>query len=221
MNAWHVITRLGEAQILLPAALVIGLLLASRAEGRPAAWRWLAGVALATALTTATKIAFIGWGIGVAAWDFTGISGHSMYASAIYPVLLAACAELLLGQGRWAGAAVGALLALVVGVSRVMVDAHSVSEVIAGLLLGGFASLVVLTARHWHAPHLRRGLQAGAVLALGLWLGAASHYAPPSPTHALVTRLALRLSGHAHPYTRAQLLQSLKRPQPDPVAAQL
>lgn len=209
MNAWHFVTRFGEAQILLPAALLVGLLLASRPEGRPAASRWLAGLVLATGLTTLTKIAFIGWGIGSASLNFTGVSGHSMYASAIYPVLLAACAELLIGRGRMAAALLGAVIALVVGVSRLAVDAHSVSEVIAGFVVGGAVSLAVLYAEHWHAPRLQRWLQGGALAAIALWLFGASAWSPPSPTHALVTRIALRLSGHEHPYTRAQLLHTL------------
>src|ERR1700748_3192602 len=101
---WFAVTRLGESQILLPAFLAGTAWLAfarpAWARGRLAdtvhghahparstAWRWLAGVVAATAVTTASKIAFLGFGFGSAAIDFTGFSGHSMYATAILPVL--------------------------------------------------------------------------------------------------------------------------------------
>ena len=56
--------------------------------------------------TTASKVAFIGWGLGLSALDFTGISGHAMIASAVYPLLLGTLAANLIG-GYLMGLAMG------------------------------------------------------------------------------------------------------------------
>ncbi|MDE2370096.1 MAG: phosphatase PAP2 family protein [Burkholderiales bacterium] len=198
---WHLFTRVGEAQILLPAAVLALLALARSAAGRRLARSWLAALALAVLLTTASKVAFIGWGVGSAVLDFTGISGHAMFAAAVYPLL---GATLVPGERPgWVRAAVvaGALLALLVGVSRVITQAHSVSEVIAGLVVGG--AVGVLALGHARSPRGHFGLWAPTLVAL--WLVATPRLAPPSQTHAIVTRLALAISGHERPYTRAEL----------------
>jgi hypothetical protein len=87
-----------------------------------------------------------------------------------------------------------------VGVSRVVVDAHSVSEVVAGLALGGAVGSLALGLG---SLRLRVGLWPAPLLAL--WLGACALIAPPSPTHSMVTQLALALSGNQQPFTRADL----------------
>lgn len=205
-SAWLVVTRLGEAQILLPAVLATLAWIARRAgAGRPALV-WLLAVGGAAVLTTITKVAFLGWGVGIAPLDFTGISGHAMFAAAVWPVLVAALAG---DRPRWRGLAIGAgyALALLIGVSRVVVQAHSVSEVVAGFALGSLASALALTA-----PGAVR-LQAPTALALGLavWLIGAPAKAPPSPTHGWVIRLSLALSGRSEPYTRQMLHQPALR----------
>jgi membrane-associated phospholipid phosphatase len=200
VHPWQIFTRLGEIQLLLPAAaLVCGLLLRQPAQ-RAVARAWLLRLAVAAALTTASKLAFIGWGWGWSMLDFTGISGHAMFAAAIYPVLFAALVPAQGRSGRQLGAAAGAFLALALGLSRLMVDAHSPSEVVAGFLVGAAAGRMAwrlgrqdLPGPGWLAP------------AVALWLLATPWVAPPSHSHSLVTRLALALSGQQRPYTRDDL----------------
>lgn len=207
MTLWPLITRLGEAQILLPAAGLALLLLAQRQDSRAAALRWALALGLGTLVTTASKVAFLGWGLGIAALDFTGFSGHAMYAASVEIPLLATCALALAGRGRWAGAVLGTLLAGLIAISRVEVGAHSVSEAIAGFVLGGALSAWVVAGLPpvWPtrpALHTTLGL---APLGLALWLAAGVAWAPPPITHALVIRLSLALSGREHPYTREHL----------------
>jgi hypothetical protein len=45
----------------------------------------------------------------------------------------------------------------------------------------------------------------GLPILLSLWLGVTPATAPPSDTHGLVTQLALSISGHPTPYTRADM----------------
>lgn len=199
---WSAVTRLGESAVVAAGALLVLVWLARAA--RPAAWLWLAALAAAVGLTTASKVAFMGWGVGSAALDFTGVSGHAMFAGAVYPALGAAALARWQARGRLAGAAAGTLLAVLVAASRVHVQAHSVSEVVAGCAAGLAVGLlaVALAARGMPRP-LPVAALAG-VLAWGT-VTLAAHPEPLVPSHQLVTRLALELSGRERPWTRAEL----------------
>ena len=199
---WHTITRLGEAQLLLPAFAAMLCWLAARLRARRSAVVWLAAVGAAALLTTASKVGFIGWGIGYAPWDFTGVSGHAMFAAAVLPLLTSAAFAAASSRGRAFAIVFGYLLAGVIAWSRVEVHAHSVSECWAGWLLGSLASSLAL---HFAPPPAgrRAPLLLSGLLAAGLLVGVAE--APPSRTHDAVTALTLWLSGHAAPYTRDML----------------
>jgi membrane-associated phospholipid phosphatase len=212
-TVWGLITRLGEAQILLPAMLVVCLWLMQAGAGRLAR-TWAGCTALAAALTTLSKVAFLGWGIGWAALDFTGISGHAMFAAAILPVLMRCIAAPAPRPWQQAAALLGVVLALVIAASRVRTGAHSVSEVVIGLAVGAAASLATVV----RVP-LPPTLPAPRALAVGLvlWLLVGPVGSPPSVTHGLVTRLALALSGQERPYTRARTLRQHREPPAAPV----
>jgi hypothetical protein len=160
---------------------------------------------LVTLLDTASKVAFIGWGWGVERWNFTGFSGHAMFSAAIYPLLMATLAASWAPGWRKVGLGAGFALAALVAVSRVMVDAHSVSEAVLGLLLGSAVTLSAI----WQTGLPQAVWRAYVPVLLGLWMVMAPLVAPPLPTHWMVTRLALLLSGHARPYTRLDMLRSL------------
>lgn len=201
-TAWHLFTRLGEAQILLPMLLAVMAWFVARLKAFAVARTWLLCIAAATLLTTLTKIAFIGWGMGYAPLDFTGISGHAMFAAAVMPVLAATVASTATARQRRFALAVGYALAALVAWSRVHIGAHSGSEAVSGWLLGAAASGCALAwaeAPHTHAP---KALLLGALV----WLAVTPVGAPPSPTHGWVTRIALALSGHQQPYTRQMML---------------
>src|SRR3954465_9062402 len=139
-GAWHVVTRFGEAGILIPCALLLAgwLALATR-DWRPVLG-WLMPLAAAVALTTASKIAFLGFGLGIASLDFTGFSGHSMFAAAVYPMLAYAVSARLGTAWRIGAVVLAYVFALLVAVSRFWLDAHSVSEIVLGYGLGTAAS---------------------------------------------------------------------------------
>jgi membrane-associated phospholipid phosphatase len=200
---WPLLTRLGEMQLLVPAALIAIWRMHREVDARPLAAWWLLALALATLITTATKVAFIGWGVGSAWLNFTGISGHAMFAGAIFPVLMGAFTSHAKLWLQRSAVAAGFGLAALVGLSRSMVDAHSVSEIVAGLLLGGLASLSIILVHR--LPRAVMGPRLAVVVAL--WLLAGMLSAPVSPTHSLVTRLALSMAGKAAPYTREDLLK--------------
>jgi membrane-associated phospholipid phosphatase len=206
---WFAITRLGEAQVLLPAMLIMALWLVHRSGATRVATLWLLLTGIAATLTTVTKVAFIGWGMGLAAVNFTGISGHSMFASAVLPVLSRACASTADDHWHRPSLLFGYALAIIVTISRVATGAHSVSEAVTGFALGGAASAAVLALTAMPHTPLPRLLLAG----LALWLVATTAGAPPSRTHDMVTRLSLSLSGHTRPYTRHDMWRQYRRQQ--------
>lgn len=198
---WHLLTRLGEAQILLPLVLAAALWLwRGAAQGR-LALRWLLGLGVAALLTTLSKLAFMGWGLGSVRWDFTGFSGHSTMAGACLPLL--AWVALLGAPSSWrrAGVLAGFALAALVAYSRLVVHAHSPSEAFSGLLLGGAASLAVLC----RLPLLQQPLPAWLPAGLAACLLLLPVSAPRSRSHELMSELSRRLAGREHVYTRHDL----------------
>ena len=201
------ITRFGEMGIVVPLAVALTLwMLASTRAVRPVLL-WLLPLGLAVGITALSKIAFIGWGLGIAAIDFTGFSGHAMFSATIYPVLAYTLAA---QSSRQTGTRVGAVLAgyalaLLIGWSRVHIQVHSVSEVVAGLALGASASgwTIWRLSRRLAAPHPRP--HRWVLLALLAWLAVMPVHASPSRSHDMVTQLALRLSAHDKPFRRADL----------------
>lgn len=207
---WHLVTRFGEVQIVLPAlVLAMGWMLRKRAELRLVLW-WSGLLALAGLITLVTKVAFIGFGIGVPVLNFTGVSGHAMCAAVVFPLLARLLTADLSPSAQRIAVVVGAGMALLVGVSRLMVDAHSPSEVFAGLLLGGLTSSVALALANAPAARLPLWLP----LSVALWLGISPIHAPASQSHNLVTRLSLAVSGRDMPYTRDDMLHQWRVGQP-------
>ena len=203
MHLWQVITPLGESLILMPAVGVLAAWLLPRDRGSTLVWRWLLAVGAAAAITACSKIAFMGWGVGSAQWNFTGISGHTMFATAVYPLLLRTIVSTAPARYHPWSIVAGFVLATLIGISRVRIGAHSWSEVIAGYGLGGLASLLVLALAYVPPARPPRWLLAG----VALWLGVMMVGAPPSPAHGWITQVALTLSGRQAPYTRSDLFR--------------
>jgi membrane-associated phospholipid phosphatase len=202
---WLAITRLGEAQIMLPATLAVLAWFALRPNGRALAGWWLGLMSVAVGVTTASKIAFIGYGIGVAEINFTGVSGHAMFAAVVYPLLLRVLAVGSPARERVAMGA-GIALAVLVGYSRLVLGAHSPSEVLAGWALGGLAGGAALALARMPALRLPVWLPLSVLVLVPALVGTA----PPSHSHDIVTRLSLALSGRPTPYTRAQMLRDAR-----------
>ncbi|MBM9913259.1 MULTISPECIES: phosphatase PAP2 family protein [Stenotrophomonas] len=200
MTFWESLSALGDSRALFPLATVLALFLPT--SHRRLLWRWAAVVIVVAAITLASKIAFMGWGFGLEYLDFTGISGHAAMSSAVYPVTF-----WLLASGRsrrlraWALAGTG--LAVAIAVSRLPLQAHSLSEIVIGLSLGLAASAWVL-----HGSQMR-----GSVLAVrgraALMAIAAATTIPALladlHTHDLVKATARTMSGRGQAFERHDL----------------
>lgn len=197
MIPWTKITMFGDTVVMMPAAAAIIIWLVAGRAWRMAFW-W--GLLFTTGLfvVVATKIAFIGWGIGIDALDFTGISGHSMRATAVLPVIFYLLLQKSSPPVRTSGVAMGLALGMLIGVSRIALHTHSVSEVVAGAVLGSSISVgFIRISDSLPKPALNRWLIAFSLLALF-----PTSYAEPAPTNHWVNAVALYLSGHDKPYVR-------------------
>jgi membrane-associated phospholipid phosphatase len=203
-HLWHLVTRLGEAQVVLPLTLLLTVSRARSPEAKTHALRWVVLLGVAVLVTAASKVAFIGWGIGSAALDFTGVSGHAMFAAALYPPLLSTVSSGTSPRAHRLAVAAGCGVALLVGVSRFVLGTHSASEVLAGWVVGGLVACAVLTRGRTWVPAQVRGT---IVVTAALWLTLMPAAGPALDTHSIVTRVALKLSGHARPYIRTDLLR--------------
>jgi hypothetical protein len=208
---WFHLSALGGLNVTVLLALAVGAWLVGARSWRLAlAWCLLFGGA--SALAAASQMAFIGWGVGIRALEFTGFSGHATRAGAVFPVALYLLAE---GRGRaqvqvarvalpgalpgafLAALLAGALLAAGVALARVRIGAHSPSEAVSGCLLGlAAAGLFVAQARATREVSPRPLLL--GLLAATLLLPRAD----PLDAHQWLTAAALKLSGRDRVYLR-------------------
>jgi membrane-associated phospholipid phosphatase len=224
--AWLALTWLGDSGLLLPAAIFIALLLWSGRETRRPALQWCALFAAGGFAIVVSKLAFMGWGVGSARLNFTGISGHTAIATTLWPVALWLMSSVAASRGMprlavavtsngaprnvasgvspagWVWPAAGWALGAMVGVSRLALRAHSMSEVAAGFMLGMTLSAAFIALARRHA----RPTRAHPALLLVL-LAPLALFGPerPAPTHRLLERIAVRLAGIDRPFRRMDL----------------
>ncbi|HAT33935.1 MAG TPA: membrane-associated phospholipid phosphatase [Janthinobacterium sp.] len=183
--------------VMAPTGVAIALWLAAGKCWRLALnWCLLFGGGMAVVVLT--KVAFIGWGIGVSSVELAGFSGHAMRAAAIFPVAFFVLLKNAGPRARVAGVAAGVVLAVLIAIARVVVHAHSVSEVVTGCLLG----LAVAFAFIWHARAVREVVVSRVLIALSLCGLLFTPTVEPVPTEQWMQQLALYLSGHERPFQR-------------------
>jgi membrane-associated phospholipid phosphatase len=200
MLNWISVTRLADTVVMLPAAALCLIWLLMGGATRLALW-WCVLLSGGLIVVAATKIAFLGWGIGISALDFTGVSGHAMRATAIMPVLLYLVFINSSWRMRLGAVAAGMVFGILIGVSRLMVHAHSPAEVVAGCLLGAGVSTAVLR-RMLTAPQPVLRFKDRYALPLLLLLLVPVFTARPAPTERWLHAVAMTLSGHQNVYSR-------------------
>lgn len=172
---WSRLTDLGDSSLLLPAAALLAWLLHCQRESS-LAWRWAVSFCGLGLLIALSKLAWMGWQYGVPALDFHGFSGHTGLSCAFWAVALFAAAS----EERWRlpGLLAGLGLGAVIGVSRVVLGAHSVSEVIGGFVLGSCVAVWVCARSQGRPLALSRGAVGSAgvtLLGLGMLERAPTH----------------------------------------------
>jgi membrane-associated phospholipid phosphatase len=199
MMWWRDLSVMGSLAVTGPIGIAIAVwLLAGQSWRLTLSWCLLFGVGMAVVVLT--KVAFIGWGIGVEAIEFSGISGHAMRSAAVFPVAFYLGFRRCGPQARLGGTLAGVAVAVLISISRVYVQAHSVSEAVTGTALG----LLVAAAFIWHASTEHHLAISRVLLALCIPILLIAPRVEPAPTESWMTALALLVSGHDAPFTRRQ-----------------
>lgn len=201
---WRTLTYFGDSMLLIPTAVIIALILPWKSDNRRTVWYWLLAFGLAGLLVSLSKILFLGFGIGSARFNFTGFSGHSAMSATLWPVML------WLVSGRWPALlrllaiGVGYLIPIMVGFSRLVIHAHSASEVATGLLLGFTLSSAFLLSQRRTALKGFSWPQVGAAFLVPLLLMGHGRVAT---TQQFLERFSADLAGLEKPFTRADLFR--------------
>ena len=198
MTWWNGISFAADMSVMGPAGVAIALwLLVSRQWRLVLSWSlWYGG---GLALVVLSKLAFMSWGVGSSALDFTGFSGHAMRAGAVFPVLMYVLLQRAEPRWRNAGVLIGVAFAVLVAISRVVVQAHSVSEAVSGCVLG----LALALGFMWNARGaVNFAVSHALALASLVLMVALSFKAEPMPTEQWLQKLAMLLSGHERVFSR-------------------
>ncbi|EPJ5860201.1 phosphatase PAP2 family protein [Raoultella ornithinolytica] len=202
---WQWVSFFGDSTVLLPSAAAVFMVLFLRRPSRQIAWQWGLLFGITGAIVSVSKLAFMGWGIGIRELDFTGFSGHTALSTAFWPIFL----WLLCARGsvalRRIAMVMGYLLAGLVGYSRLAIHAHSPSEVIAGLLLGACGSALFLLLQRNSSRVVDAQLSWGGVLSLIIIPVVLLNIGTKAPTQSLLGEIAVKLGPLEKPFTRADM----------------
>ncbi|HHT0465454.1 phosphatase PAP2 family protein [Raoultella planticola] len=202
---WQWVSFFGDSTVLLPSAAAVFMVLFLRRPSRQIAWQWGLLFGITGAIVSASKLAFMGWGIGIRELDFTGFSGHTALSTAFWPIFLwLLCARGSIALRRIA-MVMGYLLAGLVGYSRLAIHAHSPSEVIAGLLLGAIGSALFLLLQRNSSRVVDAQLTWGGVLSLIIIPIVLLNTGAKAPTQSLLGEIAVKLGPLEKPFTRADM----------------
>ncbi len=202
---WKTLTYFGDSMLLLPTAMILALIMPWKCSNRYTVWYWLFTFGMAGLVVSLSKIAFLGFGLGSARLNFTGFSGHSAMSATLWPVMLwLLSARLCERRRRLAAMTTGYLIPLMVGISRLALGYHSMSEVITGLILGYTLSTVFLLSQRSTTLIGCSFVQLTVVLIIPLLLLGRGSVAT---TQQFLERLSVQIAGIDHPWRRADLLR--------------
>jgi hypothetical protein len=195
---WHAITSFGDSALLLPLIAWMTLVLALPSQRRDA-FRWVFAAVACGGAVALSKLMFMAWGIGPPGLDYTGFSGHTALSVMTWPSLAALLFRRARAPLAWIAIATGTCLGIAVGVSRLALEVHSISEVIMGATLGAIVA-------GWFIHGLGRGSDVPATQAWLLGVGTAViwlvFYGRVFPSQHLLKDIAMWVSGHSHVFTR-------------------
>jgi membrane-associated phospholipid phosphatase len=132
---FKLIAGLGDSSFLIPASgLLVAYCLYLRSSR--AALIWISTLALCAGLTIALKIGFRACGGEVPAFHIRSPSGHTSLSTTFYGCFALMIAIREERAARLSVLLTSILLVAAIAVSRVVLEAHTVDEVVAGLLIG-------------------------------------------------------------------------------------
>lgn len=202
MTIWQKITFLGGIQFSGSIALAIAF---AFLIGTVRSWRlticWCSLFCGVMIVALCSQVAFLGWGIGINQINFSGFSGHATRAAAVFPVVFFLIFEHKQRRLKLTGILFGVLVAILVAVSRISIGAHSISESLAGIVLGLVAPLILIPKIQNKQTKAITPMIMAACIIFPFFALQRNIIFISSP-HQFVIELALNLSGHDHPYSR-------------------
>jgi membrane-associated phospholipid phosphatase len=167
------VTDFGDQAVVLPLAVGIALIFAL-SGWRRGALAWTAAIGGTLGLVLFLKLRFVACDHFLAEARPGNPSGHTAAAAAIYGGLVAIVMRSIWDNKRWAlpfTVAIAVFLAVVIGASRLILDTHSMAEVVVGgaIGVGGAASFVVLAGPPLRSVRMLRVVAMGLLIILMLY----------------------------------------------------
>lgn len=195
MIPWMKIVHLGDTAVMIPAAVAIMVYFISGRAWRMA-WQWGLVFTAGISLVAVSKIAFLGWGSGIHSIDFKALSGHATSTTAVIPVLFYLLPQRFPPLIRATGVLLGIVFGILMGILLVVLKEHSVSEAVAGCILGGIVSFSFI----WISGPLPSFNLNPWILPFSVFVFMTVWYAEPISIENWMERIALYLSGHEKTY---------------------
>ncbi|MBF7993090.1 phosphatase PAP2 family protein [Rahnella laticis] len=200
---WNILTYFGDSMLILPTGITLALFMLWKAYSPAISLIWLITLGISGLAVSISKLLFLAWGIGSSTFNFTGFSGHTTMSATLWPVMFWLISQRFQPDRRRLMIFVGYFIAIMVGISRLALHAHSVSEVISGLILGSLCSGIFLYTQR--SRDMRYFTFTPLVILLILPLSLMS-IGKKAPTQQLIEHLATQITGK-QPWTRAKLLE--------------
>lgn len=200
---WNILTYFGDSMLILPTGITLALFMLWKADSPTTSLIWLITLGISGLAVSISKLLFLAWGIGSSTFNFTGFSGHTTMSATLWPVIFWLISQRFQPDRRRLMIAVGYFIAIMVGISRLALHAHSVSEVLSGLILGSLSSGIFLYTQR--SRDMRYFTFTPLVILLILPLSLMS-IGKKAPTQQLIEHLATQITGK-QPWTRAKLLE--------------
>jgi membrane-associated phospholipid phosphatase len=135
MHWVHTLTGTGDLAVLVPLIAIFSVWLLLTRQLSALCW-WSVSVTTCGAATAILKIYFYVCPLSA---NFHNPSGHTSLSTLVYGALTLLTASSLLGWRRYVVALLGATFVFSIGMSRLLLEAHSLPEVFVGWAIGTFA----------------------------------------------------------------------------------
>lgn len=201
--SWQTLTYFGDSMLLLPCAVVITIFLYFKTQDIITTVRWLVCFMGAGLIVSISKILFLGFFIGSIKWNFTGFSGHTTMSAVFWPIGLWIFSKGYRGLWCKLMLAIGYLLPITIGYSRLVLHAHSPSEVMGGMLLGLTISTLFIVSQYHVVFQPVRAVDFIPITLITIFI---LHYGHPATTQQFLAKVSAQLAGIKQPYSRQQLL---------------
>lgn len=177
------ITNLADSGLILPLCALLACVLYR--ESRHAAWLFVRALFVCLVIMTLIKLVFLSCG-KVFGSNIHSPSGHASLASFFFGSLAVVLYARMTHPKRWLVLACAALMAVVIGATRIALSAHSPLEVIIGGTIGAFC-LALFVVPYLHMPHKHLPVRNIALMILPVFLLC---YGSALPAEKLLFRIA-------------------------------